>query len=62
MERIIAFLRDVRVELAKVTWPTRRETVQYTLVVIGMGIGMALLLGVFDLLFQTLLQKFILHT
>lgn len=51
----------MRVELAKVTWPTRGETIQYTLVVIGMGIGMALLLGVFDLLFKTLLQKFILH-
>lgn len=60
MSKVIAFLKDVRVELAKVTWPTRRELVQYTLIVIGMSIAVAVFLGALDLLFQLILQRFIL--
>ena len=61
MTKFIAFLKDVRVELAKVSWPTRSETTRYTLIVIGMGIGVAVFLGVFDMIFQVLLRKYILH-
>lgn len=32
----IAFLRQVRAETAKVTWPTRRETVISTIMVVVM--------------------------
>jgi preprotein translocase subunit SecE len=37
------FLRDVRSEVSKVTWPSRRET----LVTTGMVIGMAMLASFF---------------
>ena len=60
MSKLVAFLKDVRVELAKVTWPTRQETIQYTLIVVGVSIAMAAFLGVWGYVFQFLLQKFIL--
>ena len=60
MSKLIAFLKDVRVELAKVSWPTRQETVRYTLIVIVSGIAMAIFLGAWDSLFQWLLQTFVL--
>jgi preprotein translocase subunit SecE len=34
MHRWVRFLREVRDELAKVVWPSRREVATYTIVVI----------------------------
>lgn len=59
MDRAIAFLKDVRTELSKVNWPTRNQTVQYTLVVIGLSLVLAVFLGGLDLAFQWGLNKFI---
>ena len=44
-----AFVKESRVELSKVVWPTRKETVQTTLVVIALVIVVALFLWVVDL-------------
>jgi preprotein translocase subunit SecE len=38
----LEFLQQVRTEVAKVTWPTRRETVITTFMVIVMSIAAAL--------------------
>ena len=43
-----AFARESRVELRKVVWPTRKETVQVTLIVIAMVIMVAVFLWVVD--------------
>lgn len=43
-----AFIKESRVELAKVIWPTRKETVQTTLVVIALVLLIALFLWVVD--------------
>ncbi|MEW6186293.1 MAG: preprotein translocase subunit SecE [Thermodesulfobacteriota bacterium] len=42
------FLREVRIELRKVTWPTRKETIAATSMVIGLSIVVAFILGVLD--------------
>lgn len=53
-----AFLQDARLELKKMVWPSRQETVQTTLVVLGMVLIMIVLLAVIDsVLFR--LMKFI---
>jgi preprotein translocase subunit SecE len=36
------FLQQVRTEVAKVTWPTRRETVITTVMVLAMSVAVAL--------------------
>ena len=46
------FLRDVRVEMGKVTWPTRRDLVQSTLVVLVAVAIAAAFTGVLDYVFQ----------
>lgn len=43
------FFRSVIAELKKVAWPTRRETLVYTTVVIATCIVVALVIGVFDI-------------
>ena len=58
--KIITFLKEVRLEIKKVNWPTRQETIRYTLIVIGISVAVAMFLGAFDFIFTTLINKFIL--
>ena len=58
--KIITFLKEVRLEMKKVNWPTREETIKYTLIIIGVCVGVAIYLGGLDLLFTTLLNRFVL--
>ena len=50
-ERVSRFLKEVRAELGKVTWPTREELVSSTGVVIAFSLAFALFLGIFDVFF-----------
>jgi preprotein translocase subunit SecE len=52
----LVFFRDVRSELRKVAWPTQRETMNLTLVVIALSIAVGLFLGFFDFVFQELFR------
>lgn len=47
-------VRDIRSELAKVTWPTREETRNLTIVVIGITVVLGALLGSIDALLTAL--------
>jgi preprotein translocase subunit SecE len=59
MNRLITFLKEVRVELGKVSWPTRRQLSVYTGVVIGICLFFAIYLGALDSLFAWLLNLLI---
>jgi len=60
LAKIPAFLKEVRLEMKKVSWPTRQQTLRYTLIVIGVSLAVAAFLGMMDFIFNTLLTKFIL--
>jgi preprotein translocase subunit SecE len=53
------FVQDARTEVRKVVWPTRKETLQMSAVVIAMVILMALILWAFDSLLAWFVQLFI---
>ncbi|OGZ35599.1 MAG: preprotein translocase subunit SecE [Candidatus Portnoybacteria bacterium RIFCSPLOWO2_01_FULL_43_11] len=57
--KAINFLKEVRIELKRVTWPTRQDTIKYTLIVIGFSLAVAAFLGGLDFLFTWLLNKFV---
>lgn len=57
--QISAFIRDANVEVRKVVWPTRQETVQTTLVVMVVVIIFALLLWLLDLALGGMVQSLI---
>lgn len=57
--RIVTFLGEVKLEMKKVNWPTRQETLKYTLIVIGFSIVVALYLGGVDFLVSKLLTYLI---
>ncbi len=60
MNKIVAFLHDVKVELGRVSWPSQTQTIQYTLAVVGMSLGLALFLGILDVIFAFGLNTFLL--
>ena len=56
------YVNETKGELKHVSWPTRSQTVNYTLIVIGISVITAGFLSVFDGLFVYLLEKFILKS
>lgn len=55
--KIGEFLKDVKVELKRVSWPSREDTTKLTGVVILVGVIIASFLGLLDFIFITLLNK-----
>ena len=53
------FFREVRVELKKVTWPSRKETLASTSVVLITVILVAFFLGIVDLGLSRLIKIFL---
>ncbi len=58
-QNLATFLKESRTELKKVTWPTREETVRYTMAVIAISLALAAVLGGADFIFKALLTKFV---
>jgi preprotein translocase subunit SecE len=56
LTRAIQFLREVKIELKKVTWPTRKQTMGSTLVVIVLVMIISLFLGLVDLGLSTVVR------
>ena len=57
--KAIGFLTEVRAEVRKVTWPTRREAMGGTAVVVFVVLVMALFLGIVDAILSKLVQGLI---
>jgi preprotein translocase subunit SecE len=50
------FAVDARMEVRKVVWPTRQETIQTTLIVIVMVLILGILLWLFDMVLMSILR------
>jgi preprotein translocase SecE subunit len=59
--KFINYLKETRVELKHVNWPTKKTTIRFTFLVIGISFAVALYLGLFDFIFTRLLDTFILR-
>ena len=46
--RIVRSFKDMFAELKKVTWPSRKELINYTLVVLAFMASMAVIIGLID--------------
>ncbi|MDO8530525.1 MAG: preprotein translocase subunit SecE [bacterium] len=58
-EKINSFFKEVYVELKKVSWLTRKEVLRYTLIVLGVTLFVAALLGGLDYVFSNALKIFV---
>ncbi len=54
--KAVQFLREVRVELKKVTWPSRKQTMGSTLVVIILVVIISFFLGAVDIGLSSLVR------
>ena len=59
MNKLINYFKDSISEMKKVAWPTKKQTTTYTLIVIGMSIGTAIILGLLDYIFNLGLEQII---
>lgn len=56
IERLKEYFRDTRGELRKVTWPTRKQATNLTLIVLAVTVVMAIFLGGVDYMFSALIR------
>ena len=59
VEKIKHFLKEVYIELKRVSWLSRKEAVRYTIIVLAITIIVAAFLGGLDYFFSELLKRFI---
>jgi len=60
LAKLINYFKETRAELRNVKWPTKKQTINFTIMVIAISFGVAVFLGFFDTIFSWLLKKFIL--
>ena len=59
MSKTTEYFKEIKAELKHVNWPTRSQTIFYTLAVLGLSVLIAYFLGIFDFLFSQGIQKII---
>lgn len=59
MNRLKLFLQEAKQEFYRINWPSLRETVNLTLIVVLFSIGLSVFLGAADLGFSYLLRLFL---
>lgn len=57
--KVVEYFRTSQIELKKVVWPSKKETTRYSLIVIGMSLGVAIFFGILDFVFNLGLTKLI---
>ena len=55
----VGFLKEVKVELTKVTWPTRQEVMRLTVIVVAVSVAVGIYIGGLDLVFTKLTHLFL---
>ena len=55
------WIEDIISELRKVTWPTRNETVNLTIVVLVVAVAVGLMLGGIDMFFNWVISNTLLR-
>ncbi len=56
---LITYLKDTQGELKHVSWPTRNQTIAFTIVVVLISVFISFFLGFFDYLLKLVIEKFV---
>ncbi len=59
VKKPIRFLLDVKMELSKVTWPSKQQTIKDSVIVIVVSLATAAFLGGVDFFFSFLVKEFV---
>ncbi|MEI6478824.1 MAG: preprotein translocase subunit SecE [bacterium] len=55
--KITEYIKESRAELSHVNWPTRNQTVAFSVIVIGVSVAGAIYLGFLDSVFKMIIEK-----
>lgn len=56
---MLQYFKDVQAEMRHVSWPTKRQAVVYTVVVIAVSFATAVYLGLWDYVFTSFIKQII---
>lgn len=59
MNKLINYFKEAVQEIKKITWPTKKETTTYTILVLGVSVAIAAFLGGLDWVFTKGLELLI---
>lgn len=59
LNKITSFFKEIGLEMKKVTWPTKKDTLMNTVTVILISVAFAIFLGGLDIIIRDLIQKII---
>lgn len=59
MSKITEYFKEIKGELTHVIWPSKNQTLFYTIIVVALSVIIAYFLGVFDFIFSKGLEKLI---
>lgn len=57
--KIVEYIKDTKGEMKHVSWPTRKQAVVFTAIVIALSLFVASFLGLFDFIFTKILAFFL---
>jgi len=57
INKLIQYIKDSKTELKKVTWPTKKQTMNHTILVICFSLAVAIFLGILDFIFDFALKS-----
>ena len=55
----LIFLKEVRTEMEKVSWPNRQQAIRLTLIVIAVSVVVAVFIGALDYIFTKVMELII---
>ena len=58
-QKFINYIKDTKVEMKKVNWLSRKDTINFTIIVIAVSLVVSGILGVFDAIFTRVISKLI---
>jgi len=61
MAKVIQFLREVKIELIKVSWPKQNELMTSTGIVLALTVILAIFIGIADWIIQNILYLILSH-
>jgi preprotein translocase subunit SecE len=59
IQKLTDYIRESIAELKKVTWPSKKQTTNYTLLVVGISLALAIFIGLADFILSLGVEKVI---
>ena len=58
---MFTYIKETKAELKHVSWPSQKQVILFTILVVVVSLAVSIFLGLFDGLFKSLLEKFVIN-